>query len=171
MDYTIIGKIINTHGIKGDLKIYPLTDSLDRFFDLEKIYIGNSKEEVIIKEVKTHKGFALLRFENLENINDVLKYKEEFIYIDEVNKIKLQENHYFISDLIGCRVLLKDGKEIGILIEVLQGGANDVYVVLSPEKKEFLIPAVTEFIKTVDIDNNLIIIDPIEGMIEWKLIY
>lgn len=166
MDYTIIGKIINTHGIKGDLKIYPLTDSLDRFFDLEKIYIGNSKEEVIIKEVKTHKGFALLRFENLENINDVLKYKEEFIYIDEVNKIKLQENHYFISDLIGCRVLLKDGKEIGILIEVLQGGANDVYVVLSPEKKEFLIPAVTEFIKTVDIDNNLIIIDPIEGMIE-----
>ena len=171
MDYTIIGKIINTHGIKGDLKIYPLTDSLDRFFDLEKIYIGNSKEEVIIKEVKTHKGFALLRFENLENINDVLKYKEEFIYIDEVNKIKLQENHYFISDLIGCRVLLKDGKEIGILIEVLQGGVNDVSVVLSPEKKEFLIPAVNEFIKTVDIDNNLIIIDPIEGMIEWKLIY
>ena len=171
MDYTIIGKIINTHGIKGDLKIYPLTDSLDRFFHLEKVYIGDSKEEAIIKEVNVHKGFVLLRFKNLENINDVLKYKEQFIYVDDENRVKLQENHYFISDLIGCRVLLKDGKEIGILIEVLQGGANDVYVVLSPEKKEFLIPAVTEFIKTVDIDNNLIIIDPIEGMIEWKLIY
>lgn len=171
MDYTIIGKIINTHGIKGDLKIYPLTDSLDRFFHLEKVYIGDSKEEAIIKEVNVHKGFVLLRFKNLENINDVLKYKEQFIYVDDENRVKLQENQYFISDLIGCKVLLLDGKELGLLIDVLQGGANDVYVVSTQEKKEFLIPAVSEFIKIVDIDNNLIVIDPIEGMIEWKLIY
>lgn len=171
MNYTIIGKIINTHGIKGELKIYPLTDSLDRFFHLEKVYIGDSKKEVIIKEVKVHKGFAILSFKNLENINDVLKYKEQFIYVDKKNRVKLQENHYFISDLIGCKVLLQDGKELGLLIDVLQGGANDVYVVLTHEKKEFLIPAVSEFIKVIDIDKNLIVIDPIEGMIEWKLTY
>ncbi|MDY0234449.1 MAG: ribosome maturation factor RimM [Gudongella sp.] len=166
MDYTIIGKIINTHGIKGDLKVYPLTNSLDRFFDLEKVYIGDSKEEVFIKEVKVHKGLALLKFKNLENINDVLAYKEQFVYVDDANKVKLQENQYFISDLIGCKVILEDETAIGSLIDVLQGGANDVYVVLSPDKKEFLIPAVGEFIKSVDIENSLIVIDPIEGMIE-----
>lgn len=171
MDYTIIGKIINTHGIKGDLRIYPLTDSLDRFFDLKKVYIGDTKEEVVIKEVKVHKGLALLRFNNLENINDVLKYKDQYIYVDDANRVKLEKDHYFISDLIACKVILQDGSEIGILSDILQGGANDVYVVLSPDKKEYLIPAVAEFVKKVDIENNLIVIDPIEGMIEWKLIY
>lgn len=171
MEYTIIGKIINTHGIKGDLKIYPLTDSLDRFFDLEKVYIGDTKEEAFIKDVKIHKGLALIRFKNLENINDVLKFKEEFIYVDDVDRVELGENRYFISDLIGCEVKLQDGEKVGFLSDVLQGGANDVYVVLSPEKKEFLIPARAEFIKRVDIENSIVVIDPIEGMIEWKLIY
>ncbi len=166
MDYTIIGKIINTHGIKGDLKVYPLTDSLDRFFDLEKVYIGEEKEVALIKEVKVHKGLALLRFKDLENINDVERFKDHYIYVDDLNKVKLEKDHYFISDLIDCKVILEDGSEVGNVSDVLQGGANDVYVITNKDKKEFLIPAVFEFIKKVDIQNKVIVIDPIEGMIE-----
>jgi len=168
MDYTIIGKITNSHGIRGDIKIFPLTDDPERFFQLKEIFVGEKKELVSISDAKLHKGLVLIHFKGLDNINDILKYKDEFVYIKDEDRVTLPKDHYFISDLIGCNVILKDGSRIGIIKDVLQGIANDVYIVKSKDDKEYMIPAVGEFIVSVDIQNKEITIDPIEGMIEWK---
>jgi 16S rRNA processing protein RimM len=166
MEYTIIGKITGTHGIKGDLKVFPLTDSTDRFFQLEKAYVGESKSKVKISDVKLHKGMVLLRFQDLDDINKVLVFKNQYLFVDEEDKVKLPDNHYFISDLLGCRVYDKSESFIGNMTDVIQNSANDVYVVTAENGKEYLIPAVEAFIVSVDVVEKKIIIDPIEGMIE-----
>lgn len=166
MEYTIIGKITGTHGIKGDLKVYPLTDSTERFFDLAKVYIGDEKIEVQLNSVKLHKGIVLLKFEGLEDINKVLNFKDEYVYVDEDDKVELPENHYFISDLLGCSVYDKKESLIGTITDVIQNSANDVYVVTNESGKDYLIPAVEAFVVLVDVESKKMIVDPIEGMIE-----
>ena len=166
MEYTIIGEITGVHGIKGDVKVYPLTDSRDRFFDLKKVYISEEKIEVVVKSVKIHKGLILLQFEGLEDINKVLDFKNQYIYVDDENKVKLPENFFFISDLIDCKVYNTENLYIGTVTNVIQNSANDVYVITSENGKEYLIPAVKAFVTFVDIKNKKIIIDPIEGMIK-----
>lgn len=172
MEYTIVGKIINTHGIKGEVKVYPLTDEIERFSYLGKAYIGDLKEKTKIKTVRYHKGFPIIAFEGFDDINEILRFKDEYIYIDDRDRIILSENQYFIYDLIDCEVFDMEKKKIGYIYDVLQNISNDVYVVKDDlNNKEYLIPAIKEFIRHVDIDNKVIMIDPIEGMIEWKLMY
>lgn len=167
MDYTIVGKITNSHGIKGEVKVYPLTDDVERFSDLKKVYIGESKKELNLKTVKYHKGIAIIGFEEFDNINQILSFKDQYVYIDDSDRIILPEDHYFIFDLIGCEVFDMTNKKIGYIDDVLQNMGNDVYVVKDDGgHQEYLLPAVKEFIKTVDINNRRIVIDPIEGMIE-----
>lgn len=167
MDYIKVGRIINTHGIKGEVKIFPLTDNIERFNDLKKAYLGDNKLKVEIEKVKYYKGFAIIKFKEFDDINDVLKFKDHFIYIDEEDKVNLPKDHYFIFDIVGCTVYNTEGEKLGIVAEVIQYAANDVYVVRDEEKnKNYLIPAVKEFVIEVDIHNKKIIIDPIEGMIE-----
>ena len=167
MEYTIVGKIINTHGIKGEVKLYPLTDNVERFESLKKAYLGDNKELVNIEGVKYQKGIAILKFKEYSNINDVLKFKDTYVFVDNENKVILPKNHFFISDLIDCYVNDMTGKNIGKIKDVLQGSRNDIYVVLDEiNNKEYLIPAVKEFVKEVNIVDRFITIDPIEGMIE-----
>ena len=167
MEYIKIGTIINTHGVRGELKIYPLTDDITRFNRLKTLYIGDNKYKVEIEKVKYHKGLVILKFEEFDNINQVLSFKQEFIYIDEEEKVELPKDHFFIFDIVGCSVLDTKEEKIGIVTEVIQSASNDVYVVKDYEKnKEYLVPAVKEFFVNIDIDNKRIIIDPIEGMIE-----
>ncbi len=166
MEYTIIGKITGTHGIKGDLKVYPLTDSTERFFDLTKVYVGEEKIEVHLNSVKLHKGIVLLQFEGFEDINKVLNFKDEYVYVDEDDKVELPEKHYFISDLLGCSVYDKMESFIGTITDVIQNSGNDVYVVTNESGKDYLIPAVEAFVVLVDVESKKMIVDPIEGMIE-----
>jgi 16S rRNA processing protein RimM len=167
MDYTIVGKIINTHGIKGEVKVYPLTDDIQRFDHLKEAFIGNDKVVVNVAGVKYHKGSVILKFKEFDDINQVLKYKDSYIFVSDENRVILPENHYFIYDLIGCKVIDTSGNTIGDLKDVLQGYSNDVYVVEDKVNfKEHLIPAVKEFVKQVNTNDKVIVIDPIEGMIE-----
>lgn len=167
LDFTIIGQIINTHGIKGELKVYPLTNDVNRFDKLKSAYLGTDKIPVNITGVKYHKEIVILRLKEFNDINEVIKFKSQYIYVDEENKVVLPEDNYFISDLIGCRVIDTESNPLGIIKDVLQGYSNDVYVVLDDSnKKEYLLPAVKEFIKQVDIKDKLVVVDPIEGMIE-----
>lgn len=169
MEYIKVGRIINTHGIRGELKVFPLTDNLDRFDDLKIVYIGNNKEKVEIEQVKYHKGLAIIKLKEFDNINQVLKFKDDFLYIDVEDKVELPEDHYFIFDIVDCNVYDTEGRKIGVVTDVLQYTSNDVYVVKDKEKnKEYLIPAVKEFVVDIDVENKKIIIDPIEGMIEWE---
>lgn len=166
-DFTIVGKITNTHGIKGELKIFPITHDVERFNQLKSAYIGGKKIKVNLEKVRYHKGLAIIKFNEYSDINDVLKFKDEFIYVANEDRIKLPENHFFISDLLDCQVFDQDSNLIGILIDILKGPSNDVYVVKNMEKnKEYLIPAVKEFVTQVNTIDKKIVIDPIEGMIE-----
>lgn len=165
MEYIVVGKIVNTHGIKGDIKVYPYTDDIERFSDLENIYIGKEKLSIEIENVKYHKGMVLLKLKGFDNINEVLHFKDEIIFIDEKDKVKLPKDNYFIYELIDCKVFDVDGNPLGYIKDVLQNSSNDVYIVKDKDK-EYLIPAVKKFIKEVNVLEKKIIIDPIEGMIE-----
>ena len=167
MDYTIVGKIINSHGIKGEVKVYPLTHDIERFSTFKMAYLGEEKIKVEIQNVKYHKGIAILKLKDFDDINQILKFKDMDIYVDEENKIVLPKDHYFIYDLINCQVFDMSGKNLGFISNVIQAASNDVYVVSDiPNNKEYLIPVVKQFVKQVDIENKRIVIDPIEGMIE-----
>lgn len=165
MEYIQVGKIVNTHGINGDVKVVPFTDDIKRFEKLKIIFIGDEKLQMEISKVGYVKGNVLLRFKDHENINYVEKFKNQFIYIDEKDKVKLPKDSYFIHDIIGLDMYLIDGAKIGKVKDVLQPGANDVYVVKG-EGKEYLIPAIRDVIKEVDLDEGKIIIEPLEGLLE-----
>lgn len=167
MEYIKIGKIINTQGIKGEVRIFPLTDDLRRFEKLKEAYIGEGKIPITIQKVWYKENLVILKFKEFDNINDVLKFKEEFIFIDEKDRILLPKDSYFIYEIVGCTVFDMNGNQIGKIKEVIQNYSNDVYVIKDDaNKKEYLIPAVKEFVKKVNIEDRTIIIDPIEGMIE-----
>lgn len=167
MDYTIIGKIISTHGIKGEVKVYPLTDNLDRFNYLKTAYIGDKKIKVELERVKYHKNLAILKFREFNDINEIISFKDSFIYVDEEGKVVLPEDHFFIYDLLDSQVFDTKANLIGTIIDVLQGPSNDVYVIKSIDNhKEYLIPAVKQFIIDVNTLDKKVVIDPIEGMIE-----
>lgn len=167
MDYIQVGKIINTQGIKGEVKIYPLTDDISRFDELEKVYIGEEKVLVYIEKNWSKKEFVILKFVGYDDINEVLKFKNEYLYIEEKDKIKLEEDSYFIFDIVGCNVLDIKGNKIGIVTQVITNTGNDIYIIKSEDNsKNYLVPAVKQFIKKVDIENKEIIIEPIEGLIE-----
>lgn len=167
MDYTIVGKIINSHGIKGEVKVFPLTDDINRFDLLKNLYIGENKVKHQMQGVKYHKNLAIIKFKEYNDINEILKFKDDFIYVDDDEKVVLPEGHFFIHDLLKSQVFDVDSNLIGTLENVIQGPSNDIYVVKDLEKdKEYLIPAVKQFIVEVNIVDKKIVIDPIEGLIE-----
>lgn len=167
MDYIQVGKIINTQGIKGEVKVYPLTDNISRFDKLEKVYIGEEKTLVYIEKNWSKKNFVILKFAGYDNINEVLKFKNEYLYIEENDKVKLEEGSYFIFDIVGCNVMDIKGNKIGVVTQVITNTGNDIYTIKDKgNNKEYLIPAVKQFIKKVDIKNKEIVIEPIEGLIE-----
>ncbi len=167
MDFIQVGKIVNTHGIKGEVRIIPLTDNMHRFDKLEKVYLGEKKLKLEITNVRYKDNIVILKFNCYDNINDVEKFKNQYIYVDEEDKIDLKDNQYFIFDIIGCKVLDTLNREIGIVVDIIQAGSNDIYVIEdSINNKEYLIPAVGYFIKNINIEQKIINIDPIEGMIE-----
>ncbi len=165
MEYIQVGKIANTHGIKGDVKVLPLTDEKERFEELKTVFIGDEKLKLEIVKVGYIKGNVLLRFRNYDNINDVEKFKNNTVWIDENDKVKLPKYSYFIHDIIGLEVYLIDGTYLGKVKDVLQPGANDIYVVKN-DGKEYLIPAIKDVVKEVNMEESKIIIEPLEGLLE-----
>ncbi|KPU28238.1 16S rRNA processing protein RimM [Caloranaerobacter sp. TR13] len=163
IDFIKVGKIVNTHGIKGELKVLPLTDDMTRFEELEYVYV--EKQKIEIENVWYKKNLVILKFKGLDNINEVLCLKGKYVYIDKENAIELPEDTYFIFQIIGLNVYLKNGNFLGVIKDVIQTGSNDVYVVKN-DNREYLIPAIKEVIKEINLDDNKVIIDPLEGMIE-----
>lgn len=162
--YTLVGVITNTHGVRGNVKVFPYTFDVTRFEDYGRLFIGEDKELVNIKRVSYYKNLVILNFEEYSDINEVLKFKEKSLYIKSEDEAKLDEGNYYISDILGCEVYDESENYIGIITEINQGASNDVYVVKG-EKLRGNIPAVKEFIKKVDTDAKRIIISPIEGML------
>ncbi|MGE4283357.1 MAG: ribosome maturation factor RimM [Clostridia bacterium] len=163
-----VGKIINTHGVKGDVKVMPLTDDPTRFEELEWVYIekDGGLEKIFIEYIKYQKNNLIIKFKNVDNINDAERLKNRMLIIDREMAVDLPENTYFICDLIGLQVNTHEGVYLGILDDVLSAGSTDVYIIKHPEGKQILIPAIKEVILAVDFDNNSMIVKPLEGLIE-----
>ena len=164
--YLEVGQILNTHGLKGYLKVVPYTDDIERFEELKKIIIVYQKEniEYEIEKVKYLKGMVLLKLKGIEHINEAEKYKNCFLKIKREDAKKLEENTYFIADLIGLSVYNEEKEKIGTLDEIFPTGSNDVYVVKNEKGKQILLPAISSVIKKVDLEEGKIIVDVSGGV-------
>lgn len=165
--YLEIGQIVNTNGLKGFLKVKPLTDDITRFEKLKTIYIQKAKELIgfKIQEVKYNKQSVLLKLEGIDDITEAEKYKNFYIKISKENAVELEKNSYFIVDIIGCQVYTDENEYLGNVVDVFQTGSNDVYTLKNSKGKEILIPAIKEVIKNVDIKNKKIVIHLMDGLI------
>ncbi len=167
MEYLEIGQIVNTQGLKGEVKINPFTDNVKRFDKLKKIYVekNNSKQKLEIEKIRYVKNIVIAKFKGLNIIEDVQDLKGKYIFIDEEDKLDLPQDTYYITDLIGAKVLDNStNKEIGTITDVFSTGSNDVYVVKSLDK-EILIPAIKQVVLNVDIESKIITINLIEGLL------
>ncbi len=161
-----VGKIINTHGIRGQLKIFPLTDSMKDFGELDWVYIDDYKEKFYINNVKYMPSLVLLSFKGYEDINLVEKLKNKYLFIDQSQRKNLPEDTYYMADIIGLDVYTVKNEYIGIVDDIIQTGPSEVYIIKNQDKKEFMIPAVKEFIVEISLEESRITINPIEGLIE-----
>jgi len=163
--FFVIGKIVNTHGIKGDLKVIPTTDDISRFEILDFVYVdrkGNI-DKYEIQNVRYHKQFIILKLKNIDDMTTAEGFKNSELKITEDMALPLEEDEYYIRDLYSMRVVTELGEALGIIDDIIFTGANDVYVVCNDDK-EILIPAIKQCILNVDIQNNIMTVRLLEGL-------
>jgi len=165
-DMLRVGVISSTHGIRGEVKVYPTTDYPEQFEDLEILYLDTGEELLEMKpeKVRYFKNMVILKFRGINNINDIEIYKGKDLLITREQAVPLQDGEFFISDLIGCCVITDKGEQIGVLDDVLQTGANDVFVVKRSEGKELLLPYIDECVLKIDIEEKRITVHIMEGL-------
>lgn len=166
-DLLKVGVITTTHGVRGEVKVYPTTDDAQRFLDLEYVLLDTGKElrRLTIQNVKFYKNLAILKFEGIDNINDIELYKGRDLWIPREEGQELGEDEYYIADLLGMEVLLEDGSPFGTLKDVMETGANDVYVVTRTDGSEVLLPAIADCIKEVSIEENRMTVHLMKGLL------
>lgn len=165
MEFIEVAKIVNSHGIKGSVKIYLLTNDFKRFKENSNFYI-DKKIKVTVKSVKSlNKDYAIITFNEYDNINDILNFKNLSIFVDEKDVKILPKDEFYIYKLIGVNVYNQDDVFIGRVKDVLQTLANDVYQI-DYNGKDIYIPAVKEFIKAIDIENSFMKVNFIKGMLD-----
>lgn len=162
-----VGIITSPHGIRGEVKVFPTTDDVQRFKKLKEVILDTGKGHLTleIEGVKFFKKLAILKFKGIDNINDVEQYRKKPLLVKREDAVRLKKNEYFVVDLIDIKVFTEDGKEFGVLSDVMQTGANDVYIIQTPEHGEVLLPAIKECILQVDIENERMDIHLMPGLI------
>ncbi len=167
-DLLQVGVITATHGIRGEVKVFPTTDDPERFLDLEEVILdlGREKKTLHIQTVKFFKQYVILRFKEYDNINDVEPFRKKGLWVTREHAVPLAEDEYFIADLIGLTVKTEDGTVLGTLEDVLQTGANDVYLVKNEEDRELLLPAIGDCILHVDIEGGVMTVHLLEGLLD-----
>lgn len=167
-DLLQVGIITSTHGVRGEVKVYPTTDDPRRFRRLKEVVLDTGKEKMNleIEGVKFFKQFVILKFKGLDNINDIEKYRQKSLYVTRKNAVRLQRDEYFIADLIGMKVQDEDGKELGTVKDVIETGANDVYEVEMADGKSLLLPAIKQCILNVDVGNGTMQVHVLEGLLD-----
>lgn len=165
--YLEIGQIVNTFGIKGMVKVKPFTDNIERFSNLEKIYIKNKsgQTEYKIQEVKYHKNMVLVKFEGIENPEQADLLRNSYLIVDRETEEPLEPGRYYIVDMIGLDVFTDDNECLGKLEDIYNTGSNDIYVVKNELGKQVLLPAIEDVIKNIDMDNKKVIVHLIPGLV------
>ncbi len=169
-DYFVIGKIVNTQGIRGDVRIVPQTDDITRFEKLKTVEIykekdKNSSRVLTIGKVWYHKKFVVIKFKEIENMNEAEKIKDYLIKIDRKDAVPLDEDEFFIADLIGVKVITDEKEELGEIKDVITTGANDVYVIKT-SGKDILIPAIKQCVLNVDMSSRTMTIHLMKGLVD-----
>ena len=163
-----VGVITTTHGVRGEVKVFPTTDDPARFKKLKKVILddGKSRREVEIRSVRFFKNMVILSFQGIDTMNDAEKLRQAKLFVTRENAVKLKKDEYFIADLIGLKVVTEDGESFGTLKDVLATGANDVYVVERPDASEVLLPAIKECILNVDMEQGCISVHIMDGLLD-----
>lgn len=163
-----VGVITSTHGLLGEVKVFPTTDDMTRFKELKKVFVdlGREQLELNIASVRFFKNLVILKFKEYGNINEVERLLKKDLLITRDQAVPLAENENFICDMIGLNVVTDDNIEIGSLKDILQTGANDVYIVETKEGKEVLIPAIKQCVLDVNLDEKKVTVHLLEGMLE-----
>lgn len=166
-DFFRVGVITNTHGLKGEVKVFPTTDDAGRYKKLKEVIINPDKENIKlkIKSTRFFKNLVIVKFDGIDDINDVEKYKGKDLYVSRENAVSLEENEYYIADLIDMDVYDENDEKIGVLFDVMQTGANDVYVINMDDGRELLLPVIEETVLDVDLDNNKIKVHILDGLL------
>lgn len=162
-----IGQIINTFGHKGEVKVYPLTDNPMRFKKLKKALVETSKglQTFTIEQARLHQKFAIIKFLEISNMNEAIELKNCYMMIPEEETVKLPEDNFYVYQLIGLHVY-ENEQCLGELVEVLETGSNDVYVVKNAQSKEILIPALKSVVKKINLDNKRIDVELPLGLLD-----
>ena len=163
-----VGVISTTHGVRGEVKVYPTTDDVNRFKKLKKVVLDTGREYIDfeISGVKFFKNLVILKFKGIDNINDIEKYKGKDLLVHREDAVALEENENYVADLIDLKVVTDDGKVLGYLTEVMETGANDVYVVETEDGQELLLPAIRDCILDVDLDEEVMTVHILPGLFD-----
>ena len=166
--YLRVGVIANTHGVRGEVKVYPTTENIKRFDYLKEAVIDTGKEKINVNVtgVKYFKNMVILKFEQYDNMDQVIPLKGRDLLVTRENAIPLAEGEHYIVDMIGCKIITDDGNTLGELTDVMQTGANDVYVVKTTDGKEVLLPAIKECVLEKDIENKVIKVHIMKGLLD-----
>lgn len=161
-----VGVISSTHGIRGEVKVFPTTDDPMRFKKLKKVLLDTGRErlELEVQSVRFFKQFAIVKFKGIDNINDIERYKGKGLFVPREDAVPLGEDEYYIADLIGMEVFTEDG-HFGVVKDVMETGANEVYIVESDEHGEVLIPAIRQCVLDVNVEEKKMKIRLMDGLI------
>ena len=163
-----VGVVTQTHGIRGEVKVFPTTDDAGRFRDLKKVFLDTGREKLPleIQGVKFFKQFVIVKFKRLDTINEVERFRRCPLLVPREDAVPLEEDEYYIADMIGMQVETEDGKAFGILKDVMETGANDVYVIDSISHGEVLVPAIKECIRKVDVAEGKMTVHLMDGLVQ-----
>lgn len=164
-EYLEAGKIVTTHGIRGEVKIMPYTDVPELLAEFDRLFIGKNKDEVIIERSRVFKNMVIAKIEGVDTPEAAEKLRNKVLYMHR-DDLELDDDTYFIQDLIGMEVRDADTDAVyGVIDDVMQTGANDVYVVKGAER-EYLVPAIADVVVSTDIDGNVMTIRPLDGLFD-----
>ena len=163
-----VGVITSPHGIRGEVKVFPTTDDINRFKKLKEVYLDTGKERLSLRveQAKFFKGMAILKFREFNSINEVEPFRKKDLLVSREHAVQLAPNENFIVDLIGLAVVTDEGEEFGTVKDILQTGANDVYVITGKDGKEYLFPSIKECILDVDLDKGQVLVHILDGLLD-----
>ena len=167
MQYYNVGKIVNTHGIRGDVRVMPTTDFVaERFAKGQDLYLQQAGEplKLTVESARQHKGFILVKFVGYDNINDVQSFRDHELMVTEDEQQPLEEGQYYYHQIIGLTVKTLEGRELGVIKEILSPGANDVWVVKRTGQSDLLLPVIDDVVKNVDLDKGEVDVELMEGL-------
>lgn len=164
-EYLEAGKVVTTHGIRGEVKIMPYTDTPELLAEFDRLFIGKNKDELIIERSRVFKNMVIAKIEGVDTPEAAEKLRNKLLYMHR-DDLELDDDTYFIQDLIGIEVRDADsGKVYGTISDVMQTGANDVYVIKGSDR-EYLVPAIADVVVFTDIDENIMTIRPLDGLFD-----